>query len=148
MSPRRQPSGFSLLEVMCAILVLGIGLAGLTQGITQALSSSKESEMQTAAVLIASGQIEALRTDGFLEEGDTEGELTGALSLYRWKQSITTTPIDGLYEVKVRVDHAESGATLYELQTLLFDASNLSLEDTASARRDAPGSHGKRDQRP
>ena len=42
-------SGFSLIEVMVAILILGIALVGLTQGISTALGSSKESELQTTA---------------------------------------------------------------------------------------------------
>ena len=46
-------SGFSLVEVMCAILILGIALAGLTEGVTTALTSSKESELQTTAALLA-----------------------------------------------------------------------------------------------
>ena len=54
-------AGFSLVEVMVAILILGIALVGLTQGITTALSSSKESELQTVAALFAAGQIETLR---------------------------------------------------------------------------------------
>ena len=51
-------SGFSLVEVMCAILILGIALAGLTQGVTTALTSSKESELQTTAALFAAGLVE------------------------------------------------------------------------------------------
>src|SRR5213595_2971370 len=66
-------AGFSLVEVMCAILILGIGLVGLTQGITAALRSSKETEVQTAAAFIAAGQIETLRADGIITDGVTEG---------------------------------------------------------------------------
>jgi len=40
-------AGFSLIEVMVAIFDPGIALAGLTTGITTALGSSKESELQT-----------------------------------------------------------------------------------------------------
>ena len=54
-------AAFSLVEVMVAIVILAIALTGLTQGITTALGSSKESELQTTAALFAAGQIELLR---------------------------------------------------------------------------------------
>jgi prepilin-type N-terminal cleavage/methylation domain-containing protein len=112
-------SGFSLVEVMCAILILGFGLVGLTEGITVALGSNKEAEVQTAAALLAAGQIETLRADNFLVAGESEGEGEGDLSAYSWKQDVTETDIEGLYEVTVVVE--KSGQQIYELKTLLFD---------------------------
>jgi prepilin-type N-terminal cleavage/methylation domain-containing protein len=53
-APKRD-AGFSLIEIMVAILILGIALVGLTQGITSSLTASKESELQTTAALIAAG---------------------------------------------------------------------------------------------
>jgi Tfp pilus assembly protein PilV len=94
---------------MCAILILGIALAGLTQGVTTALTSSKESELQTTAALVAAGLVETLRAEGNLSDGATEGECGEGLSLYRWKQSITRAGIDGLHEVDVVVQNAKTG---------------------------------------
>jgi prepilin-type N-terminal cleavage/methylation domain-containing protein len=119
-APRRN-SGFSLVEVMCAILILGIALAGMTQGVTMALTSSKESELQTTAALFAAGLIETLRAEGYLSDGATEGDCGEGLSLYHWKQSITSAGIDGLHEVEVVVENAKSGQSIYELRTLLFE---------------------------
>ena len=113
-------SGFSLVEVMCAILILGVALAGLTQGVTTALVSSKESELQTTAALFAAGRMETLRTEQDLSDGSTEGDCGEGLSLYRWKQSITRAGIDGLHAVDVVVENAKTGQSIYELQTLLF----------------------------
>ena len=118
-APRRN-SGFTLVEVMCAILILGIALAGLTQGVTMALTSSKESELQTTAALLAAGLVETLRAEGYVSDGATEGECGEGLSLYRWKESITSAGIDGLHQVEVAVVNAKSGQPIYELQTLLF----------------------------
>lgn len=106
---------------MCAVLILGIAMVGLTLGITTALSSNKESELQTTAALLAAGQIELLQADGILTDGVEEGECGGGLSLYRWKQSISSTSINGLHEVEVTVENSKTGKTIYELRTLLFD---------------------------
>ncbi len=134
-------AGFSLVEVMCAVLILGIALVGLTMGITTALSSNKESELQTTAVLIAAGQIETLRAEGYVTDGVTEGECGGGLSLYRWKQSITGTTIDGLHEVSVDVENAKSGKSISELRTLLFDPDSTAQP---GAKRTKPDKSKKR----
>ena len=139
-APRRN-SGFSLVEVMCAILILGIALAGLTQGVTTALTSSKESELQTTAALVAAGLVETLRAEGNLSDGATEGECGEGLSLYRWKQSITRAGIDGLHEVDVVVQNAKTGQSIYELQTLLFQAPD---EPAGSGSRRANESGSRR----
>ena len=120
MNVHRRNSGFSLVEVMCAILILGIALAGMTQGVSTALVSSKESELQTTAALLAAGLIETLRAELYFSDGTTEGDCGEGLSLYRWKQSITSAGIDGLHEVEVVVENAKTGKPIYELRTLLF----------------------------
>ncbi len=132
-------SGFSLVEVMCAILILGIALAGLTQGVTTALTSSKESELQTTATLVAAGRVETLRAEGNLSDGATEGECGEGLSLYRWKQSITRAGIDGLHEVDVVVQNAKTGQSIYELRTLLFQPPDEPARG-GSRRSNEPGS--------
>lgn len=113
-------SGFSLIEVMVAILILGIALAGLTHGITTALGSSKDSEWQTTAMLFAQGKIEALRALATLEDGEDEGDCGAALKLYRWKQTVSATDIEGLHKVEVMVENARTGQMICDLQTLVF----------------------------
>lgn len=131
-------SGFSLLEVMCAILILGVGLVGLTQGITAALTSSKESELQTTAALIAAGQIETLRAEGYIVEGVTEGDGGEGLSLYSWRQTIVTTATDGLFDVTVAVENSKTGRAIYELRTLLFDPLSYKGPEVSTGRKTPP----------
>jgi prepilin-type N-terminal cleavage/methylation domain-containing protein len=121
MTAMNHNAGFSLVEVMIAILILGIALVGLTQGITTALASSKESELQTTAALFAAGQIELLRAQKDLSDGDDQGDCGAMLPLYRWKQTIRPTDIDGLHEVDVVVQNVQTSAEVFELKTLLFE---------------------------
>lgn len=113
--------GFTLVEVMVAIVILAIALTGLTQGISLALASSKESELQATAALFASGQIELLRAESDLTDGEDQGDCGTALPLYRWKQTVTPTDLDGLHDVTVTVENSQTGTEIYELKTLLFE---------------------------
>ena len=135
MSVRQQNAGFSLVEIMCAIIILGIALVGLIQGITTAVSSSKESELQTTAALMAAGKIETLRAEGYVFDGIAEGEGGEGLSHYRWKRSVTSTSLDGLHEVSVVVEDPKTGTAIYELRTLLFDPPSYS--ESSSDRKES-----------
>jgi general secretion pathway protein I len=117
----RRSAGFSLIEVMIAMLILGVALVGLTQGITAALSSGKESEVQTTAVLLASGRLEKLRADGEIKDGVVEGDWGDSFPNYRWRRTITSTETTGLHDVEVVVESAQSGQRILALRTMLFE---------------------------
>jgi type IV pilus modification protein PilV len=123
----RRQEGFSLIEVMISMLILGVGLVGLVHGMSSALSAGKEVETQSQAALLAAGQMETLRADGFVTEGETEGEFTGELSIYSWKQSVVPTTPEGLFEVTVTIQKGD--AAIYELKTMLFDPPIIREED-------------------
>ncbi|HZV33518.1 MAG TPA: prepilin-type N-terminal cleavage/methylation domain-containing protein [Verrucomicrobiae bacterium] len=137
MKAPRQNSGFSLLEVMVAILILAIALTGLVHGITTALASSKESELQTVAALFAQGKIEELRATGILEDGSDDGDCGSVLPLYHWRETIGSTDISGLHDVSVVVEHARTGQEIYELKTMLFSPEDDSTSGKTDKNKDS-----------
>lgn len=145
---RRGAAAFSLIEVMLALLLLGVSIVGLTHGMTTALTLSKESEQQATAALLAAGRLETLRAEGDLEPGADEGDFGQAFPLYRWQQSVNPTSIDGLYEVVVLVEHAQTHQGLYELRTLLFQAPFAPGGDTAGARAGSTRTRRRADRSP
>ena len=118
------------------MLVLGVGIAGLTHGLTTALSSSKESELQTTAALIAAGRIETLRAEDYITDGLEEGDGEQGLADYHWQQRISRTEIEGLHDVNVAVQHGKSDQPIYDLRTLLFDPPLLPTASQSENKRE------------
>jgi len=143
----RHNSGFSLIEIMVAILILGIGLVGLTEGIATALQSTKESELQTSAVLIAAGQMETLRAEGLITDGVKEGDCGEELPLYRWRRTISRGKLEGLHEVEVVVENANTGKAIYDLRTMIFEKPSDTPLTSTSGRKDSTKSNRSRGNR-
>jgi len=132
MNPSPPNAGFSLIEVMVAILILGIALAGLTHGITTALDSSKQSEQQATAALYAAGMIETLRAETGLQNGETEGDCGAGLEAYHWKQVISDADVEGLHDVDVVIENAQNQQQIFELKTLLFEPASSATAATGA----------------
>ena len=135
----RTKRGFSLIEVIVAVAILSIALVGLTHGISTALGSSKEAELQTTAAMYAAGLIEKLRAEGGIKDGQTDGDCGAELPLYRWTESITAAGLDGLHQVDVSILSSRSSREIYALRTLLFEVP----EDSADSKS-KPGSKSKK----
>src|SRR3569833_3556148 len=112
----RHNAGFSLIEVIVAVAILSIALVGLAHGISVALSSSKEAELQTTASMFAAGLIEELRAEGGITDGQTQGDCGEELPLYRWTASISGAGVDGLHQVEVSIQTARTGQDIYTLR--------------------------------
>ena len=137
--PRQHKAAFSLIEVISAILIVGLALVGLTRGVATALQSSKESEVQTTAALIAAGRVELLRADGFLTAGASTGE--SDFAAYSWRQELTESSIEGLFNVSITNLDTRFGKSIYTLQTMLFEIpfEETGVESKEDKRRQRDG---------
>jgi prepilin-type N-terminal cleavage/methylation domain-containing protein len=133
-------SGFTLTEVLCAVIVFGVAVVGITEALTHALRSTKEAERHTIAAQLATGRLELLRAEGYLQEGDEEDDFAGAPGAYRFRQSVRELERAGLFDVRVEVYAKGSARALYELSTRLFEMpyeSSSTAGDRDSRRRRA-----------
>jgi prepilin-type N-terminal cleavage/methylation domain-containing protein len=133
-------AGFSLLEVSCAVLILGVALVGITQGITTALQSHKDSELLTKSAVFAAGLIETLRAEGDPVNGSDGGDCGQGLDQCSWKQTIRNSDVDGLHEVEVIIQDS-AGKPIYALQTMLFAVPALSSQERNSSSRNSTTSN-------
>jgi prepilin-type N-terminal cleavage/methylation domain-containing protein len=102
---RRCESGFTLLEVLAALSILGLSLLVLLQ--TDGLNSSRtlHSQRLLGAVRLAGEQMEEVFSSG--SEGLSSGEGADENGVYQWERVVVDTVYAGLKEVQLTVTWSE-----------------------------------------
>ena len=99
-------AGFTLVEVMVALVFVAFGLVTVLQVVTSYVGNINELEKRVLASWIASNHIAQIRfeaeTDRVKSGGDTERVKMGG---YRWRSraSITETDVDRVFLLEVEV---------------------------------------------
>lgn len=83
--------GFTLLEVMIAIAILGVALTVILQLFAQGLDSAKRSGEYSKAILYAKEKMEELIAMDDLAEGEESGEFD---DVYRWHSEIKPAELE------------------------------------------------------
>lgn len=109
MTARRRERGFTLIEVMIAILLTAIAVIGIVALYMVETRSSGVSRHNTEASVFAEDKMETLRTQTLPASGtDTVSELAGAANMYT--RTWTVTPNGTLWiDYNVVVAWSEDG---------------------------------------
>ena len=105
--------GFTLIEVVIALAILGIGLTVIMELFSGGLRLGRVSEEYTKAMNYASLKMEEFTQEKTIEEGENEGEFDRT---FRWKTAVEKTDIlpgDKGTEFKPPVD-------LYHIRVSVF----------------------------
>jgi len=101
--------GFTLIEVLVALLILGAGSLFLAQIISQAVRLNQRSRSLTLAGFFAQEKMEESFRDGYgaFKDGKNfqEGKGKGIYSRFRWQRRIValSPPEAGLKEVRITI---------------------------------------------
>lgn len=102
----RKNSGFTLLEVMIAVAVLGISLVITMQLFGGALRSASLSRRYTEAVFLARHKLEELSLDDRLQAGGQAGDFADESAAFSWQAEVspytTSSPTLTNEEAKAR----------------------------------------------
>ena len=105
-SPRRT-HGFTLVEVLAALLFIGIVLPVIMQGITLSTNVASVARKKTEAAGLAQAKLAELAVSGQWESGNTSGDFGDAFPGYRWEASADTyvgnSAVTDLVQLEVRV---------------------------------------------
>lgn len=118
-SKRRHRTGFSLVEMVVALMIFGVGVLATMEVFALCLRSSATSVNHSRAVFLAQGLMDETLAEGELIAGEDNGELEEILPEGSWTREISETDTSALYEVRVTVAWLELGKErTFELTTL------------------------------
>jgi general secretion pathway protein I len=109
----RRTAGFTLIEVMVALVVAVLALSGVLAAISQMVDAGLAIRERTFASWIAQNKITELRLANVVPEVSTSnGEVDYAGLEWAWTTTVSETPIENLYRVDVEVSHAGSSDSI------------------------------------
>lgn len=109
----RRAHGFTLIEVLVALMVFAIAMAALVQAGTQRVQNLAYLRQRTVAAWIASNRIAWLRLQsGEVEAGTREGEVEMVHGTWFWTARIEATADDTVWRVEVAVRASEEDEPL------------------------------------
>ena len=126
----RKVAGFSLIECLVAILILGIGVVGVAGMFTYASVSEKKASFMAKAREVADNTLESVRVDGYAGLSGSAGSrsiatpgLPRATGVIAWQSYPTGSGENGLKLVAVNINWQWSKATSgkYRAATLVSE---------------------------
>ena len=104
-------AGFTLLEVLVAVAVLGFALVSLLGLHVRNIDLIDRDQRVTEATLLARGLMAEVEAERFpdlgLSEGDFELDYPDRYPDLRWEREVTPGPVPLIREVRVRVFRAD-----------------------------------------
>lgn len=118
--------GFTLIEVLAALVIVSLGMLGVIQAVSQTAGNSVYLRDKTLAHWIAMNRLTEVRlAQAAPSISKTSDELDYAGRRWRWTVDVQETPIESMRRIDVRVALAESeddGSALAMLTGFYGDA--------------------------
>ena len=111
----REQKGASVVEIMVALLIFGIGVVAAVRMLPQSSVRTTHSRNRTIAVNLAQEKIEELMADSYkeadLDAGDHDDAGNPLRGHFNRTWSITdNTPVEGMKSISVTVTYPAAGA--------------------------------------
>ncbi len=105
----RTQRGFTLIEVLVALVIVALGMSALLQTLGSAADTATWLRDKTFAEWIGFNQLATLRLSGTLPtEGTSDGELDYAGRHWRWRRVVTAMGFPGLFRIEILVEPADT----------------------------------------
>lgn len=98
--------GFTLLEVMVALIIVALSLSALTASMSQMIDAANTMRERTFASWIAQNKITEMRLANVVPEvSSTSGEIEFGNTEWEWRAVVSETGIENFRRIDVSVSH-------------------------------------------
>jgi general secretion pathway protein I len=130
----RSRAGFTLIEVLVALIIVAAGVAAVMSALVTGASSTMRLRDRTFAEWVAADRITETRLQrDFPSIGRTEGETSQAGRLWVWQQQVERTAIEGVVQIVVSVRSKGDPGTGWLVTLRGARGANVAHTDTADA---------------
>jgi len=144
---RGRQHGFTLIEVMVALVIIAISLTGMAVTMGGMLNNATTLRERTYASWIAQNKIVEMRVANVVPDlGSTSGEIEYAYAFWDWRAEVSETGIENLYRVDVEISHAGSNDPIRKVTGFLGEPIVPGLSNQVwmqLAPQDSEGAEGK-----
>ena len=105
-SAKTNDMGFTLVEVLAALLIFSFAIVGLTHSGTESVRAVSILEHKTYAGIVADNRIVQARLKP-LKIGISSGAESAAGRDYEWREEISATESDGFYQILITVQEKD-----------------------------------------
>lgn len=106
---RRRAAGFTLIEVLAALVIVALGMLGVIEAVTQSARNGTYMREKTLAHWIAMNVITERRLQATAPEvGETSDDVDFAGERWHWTMRVTQTQVESLVRMDVSVRAADA----------------------------------------
>ena len=129
----RRSRGFTLIEVLATIVLMGIVLPVAMHGVSLCMRAAQASRQRTEAAGLAEAKLNELVATGDWQYGMLSGDFGEAWPEYRWNGAANEWNDPTLQELSVRVSWTTRGEERdVTLTTLVYDSSTVTASTTGT----------------
>lgn len=147
-------AGFTLIEVLAALVIVALGMLGVIQAVSQTASNTSYLREKTLAHWVAMNRLTEVRLQAGAPKIDKTSDVVEmAGQRWRWTMNVTQTPVESIrrIDISVRAEDADKDSSLASITG--FYGSAVAPSGSMSIRwqgspQDADGRGGADEQQP
>ena len=105
---RPRSAGFTLVEVLAALVIISLGMLGVIQAVSQTANNGAYLRDRTVAHWVAMNRVTEVRLEPKAPDiGKDDGDVEMAGRKWRWSQEVTQTSVESIRRIDIEVALAD-----------------------------------------
>jgi general secretion pathway protein I len=122
--------GFTLLEVMVALIIVAFSLTALTASMNQMIDAANTMRERTYASWIAQNKITEMRLANVMPEvSSTSGEIEFGNTEWEWRAVVSETGIENFRRIDVSVSHYDQDYVILTVTGFIGEPLQIGLRN-------------------